>query len=127
MAFAEKASQYILRHVREFGIGCGIWLILMEVYTLMIASNAGRGYILHPGMGYVLLGISFIAMNLLELEWKPLLMLTCTVVALGLAMWILVFKPGDDTVERAVVVQQEVVEEASKPNEALYAPASSTR
>ena len=127
MAFAEKASQYILRNVRELGIGCGIWLILMGVYTLMIASNAGRGYILHPGMGYVLLGISFITMNLLELEWKPLLMLTCTVVALGLAMWILVFKPGDDTVERAVVVQQEVVEEASKPNEALYAPASSTR
>ena len=99
MAFGEKVRQYILRHVRELGIGCGIWLILMGVYILIIASNAGRGYILHPGTGYVLLGISFITMNLLE--WKPLLMLTCTVVVLGLAMWILVFRSGDDTAERA--------------------------
>ena len=91
MAFGEKVRQYILRHVRELGIGCGIWLILMGVYILIIASNAGRGYILHPGMGYVLLGISFITMNLLE--WKPLLMLTCTVVALGLVMRILVTEP----------------------------------
>lgn len=117
MAFGEKVSQYILGHVRELGIGCGIWMILMGVYVLIIASEAGRGYILHPGMGYVLLGISFITMNLLE--WKPLLMLTCTVVALGLAMWILVFKPGDDTAERTAVVQQEVVAETSKPNEVL--------
>ena len=117
MAFGEKVRQYILRHVRELGIGCGIWLILMGVCILIIASNAGRGYILHSGMGYVLLGISFVTMNLLE--WKPLLMLTCTVVALGLAMWILVFKPGDDTAERAAVVRQEVVAAASKPNEML--------
>ena len=125
MAFTAKVRQYILRNVRELGIGCGIWMILMGVYLLIIASNAGRGYILHPGMGLVLLGISFITMNLLE--WKPLLMLTCTVVALGLAWCILVFKPGDDTVERAVVVQQEVVKEASKPDEVLDAPSSSTR
>ena len=125
MAFADKVSQYVLGHVRELGIGCGIWMILMGVYTLIIASNTGGGYILHPGIGYVLLGISFITMNLLE--WKPLLMLTCTVVALGLAFWILVFKPGDDTAERAAVTRQEVVEEASKPDEALDAPASSTR
>ena len=127
MAFAEKVSQYILGHVRELGIGCGIGLILMGVYTLIIASNTGGGYILHPGMGYVLMGISFITMNHLELEWKPLLMLTCTVVALGLAIWILVFKPGGDIAERAAVARQEVVEEASKPDEALDAPASSTR
>ena len=113
MAFGEKMREYILRHVRELGIGCGIWLILMGVYILIITSNVGRGYILHLGMGYVLLGISFVTMNLLE--WKPLLMFTCSVVALGLAMWILVFKPGDDTAERAAVVQQEVVEEVSKP------------
>ncbi|RKU11143.1 hypothetical protein C6502_09090 [Candidatus Poribacteria bacterium] len=125
MAFAEKASQYILKHMTRLGIGCGIWMILMGVYILIIASNAGKGHILHPGMGCVLLGISFITMNLLE--WKPLLMLTCTVVALGLAMWILVFKPGDDPAERAALVQQEVVKEASKPDEALDAPASSTR
>ena len=123
MAFAEKVSQYILKYMTRLGIGCGIWMILMGVYILIIASNAGRGYILHPGTGYVLLGISFITMNLLE--WKPLLMLTCTVVVLGLAMWILVFRPGDDTAERAVVVQQEVVAEASKPDEVLDAPASS--
>lgn len=125
MAFAEKVSQCILKHVTRLGIGCGIWLILMGVYILLMASNAGRDYILHPGTGCVLLGISFITMNLLE--WKPLLMLTCTVVALGLAMWIFVFKPGDDTAERTAVVQQEVVKEASKPDEALDAPASSTR
>ena len=117
MAFGEKMRQYILGHVRELGIGCGIWLIMMGVYILIIASNAGSFYILHPGTGYILMGIAFITMNLLE--WKPLLMLTCTVVALGLAMWILVFKPGDDTAERAAVVQQEVVAEASKPDEML--------
>ena len=54
-------------------------------------------------------------------------MLTCTVVALGLAIWILVFKPGGDTAERAAVARQEVVEEASKPDGGLDAPASSTR
>ena len=127
MAFAEKVSQYILAHVRELGIGCGIGMILMGVYILIMASNAGRGYILQPGMGYVLLGISFITMNHLELEWKPLLMLTCTVVALGLAIWILVFKPGGDIAERAAVARQEAVEEASKFNGGLDAPASSTR
>ncbi len=105
MAFAEKVSQYILKHMTRLGIGCGIWLILMGAYMLIIASNAGRGDIFHPGTGCVLLGISFITMNLLE--WKPLLMLTCTVVALGLALWTLVFKPGDNTAERAAVVQQE--------------------
>ena len=125
MAFAEKVSQYILGHVRELGIGCGIGMILMGVYTLIIASNTGGGYILHPGMGYILMGISFITMNLLE--WKPLLMLTCTVVALGLAIWILVFKPGGDIAERAAVARQEVVEEASKFNGGLDTPASSTR
>ncbi len=72
---------------------------------------------------------SYLALSfyLSRLDWKPLLMLTCTVVALGLAIWILVFKPGDDTAERAAVARQEVVEEASKPDEALDAPASSTR
>ena len=117
MRFAEKVRQFLLQHTARLGIGCGIWMVMIGVYGLIIASNAGRGYILHPGMGYVLLGISFVSMNLLE--WKPLLMLTCTVVTLGLAMWILVFKPGDDTAERAAVVQQEVVAEASKPNEML--------
>ena len=125
MAFGEKVSQYILKHVTRLGIGCGIWLIMMGVYILIIASNAGRGHIFHPGVGCVLLGISFIAMNLLE--WKLLLMLTCAVVALGLAMWIFVFKPRDDPAERAAHMQQEVVKEASKPDEALDAPASSTR
>ena len=127
MAFGEKARQYILRNVRELGIGCGIGMILMGVYTLIIVSNAAGGYILHPGMGYILMGISFITMNLLELDWKPLLMLTCAVVALGLAFWILLFKPGDETAERAAVVQQEAVEERSKPNEVLDTPAPSTR
>ena len=117
MAFGEKVRHYLLQHTALLGIGCGIWLILMGVYVLIIASNAGRGYILHPGTGYILMGIAFITMNLLE--WKPLLMLTCTVVALGVAMWILVFKPGDDTAERAAIVQQEVVAKASKPNEML--------
>ena len=120
MAFGEKARQYILGHVRELGIGCGIWMIMMGAYILIIASNADRGYILHPGTGYILMGVAFITMNLLE--WKPPLMLTCTVVVLGLAVWILVFKPGDDTAERAAIVQQEVVAEASKPNEVLDAP-----
>ena len=92
MAFGEKARQYIFRYIRELGIGCGIFVILIGVNILIIASNAGRGYILHPGVGSILLGISLITMNLLE--WKPLLMLTCTVVALGLALWILVFTPG---------------------------------
>ena len=92
---------------------------------MIIASNAGRGYILGPGMGCILLGISFITMNLLE--WKPLLMLTCTIVALGLALWISIFKPGADTVKRAAVVQQEAVEEASKPNKVTDEAASSTR
>ena len=117
--------QYILRNVRKLGIGCGIWVILMGVYILIIASNAGRGSILNPGTGYVLLGISFVTMNLLE--WKPLMMLTSTVVALWLALWLLLFKPGDETAERAAVVQQEAVEERSKPNGTLDAPASSTR
>lgn len=125
MAFAEKVRECILRNVGKLGIGCGLWMILMGVYLLIIASNAGRGSILHPGMGYVLLGISFVTMNLWE--WKPLLMFTCTVVALWLALWLLIFKPGDETAERAAVVQQEAVEERSKPNETLDAPASSTR
>ena len=88
MKFAEKARQYILKHIARLGIGCGIWMIMMGVYVLIIASNADRFYILHPGTGYILLGIAFVTMNLLE--WKPLLMLTCTVVSLGLAMWMLV-------------------------------------
>ena len=125
MAFAEKVSQYTLKHMARLGIGCGIWLIMMGVYVLIIAGNAGRFYIFHPGTVYILLGISFITMNLLE--WKPLLMLTCTVAALGPALWIVAFKPGDEIAERAAVVQQETVEERSKPNEALDAPASSTR
>ena len=125
MAFAEKVSQYILKHMTRLGIGCGIWLILMGAYMLIIASNAGRGDIFHPGTGCVLLGISFITMNLLE--WKPLLMLTCTVVALGLALWTLVFKPGDDPTKHVGVVQQEVVEAASKPNGVLDDAASPTR
>ena len=125
MAFGEKVREYILRNVGKLGIGCGIWMILMGVSILVIASNAGRGSILHPGAGCVLLGISFVTMNLLE--WKPLMMLICTVVALGLALWLLLFKPGDGTAERAAVVQQEAVEERSKPNETLGAPASSTR
>ncbi len=124
MLFAERARQYILRHIGELGIGCGIWMILMGVYILITASNADGGYIFHPGTGYVLLGISFITINLLE--WKPLLMLTCAVVALGLALWLLVSKPGDETAERAAVVQQEAVEEASKPNGVLNDAASST-
>ena len=124
MALAERARQYILSHTRELGIGCGIWIILMGVYILIIASNAGRGYILHPGVGYVLLGISFLTMNFLE--WKPLLMLTCTVVALALALWILVFTPGDDPTKHVGVVQQEIVEAASKPNGVLNDAASST-
>ena len=125
MGFAEKVRQYIFRYIRQLEIGCGIFIIVIGVYILIIASNAGRGYILGPGMGCILVGISFITMNLLE--WKPLLMLTCTVVALGLALWIVVCKPGDDTAKRAAVVQQEAVEEASKLNEVLDAPASSTR
>lgn len=125
MAFGEKVREYILRNVGKLGIGCGIWMILMGVYILIIASNAGKGSIFHPGTGYVLLGISFVTMNLLE--WKPLLMLTCTVVALGLALWILLFKPRDDPTKHVGVVQQEIVEERSKPNETLDAPASSTR
>lgn len=125
MAFGEKVRQYIFRYIRELGIGCGIFVILIGVNILIIASNAGRGYILHPGVGSILLGISLITMNLLE--WKPLLMLTCTVVALGLALWILVFTPGDDPTKHVGVVQQEIVEAASKPNGALDAPASSTR
>lgn len=104
MVFGEKVREYILRNVGKLGIGCGIWMILMGVYILIIASNAGKGSIFHPGTGYVLLGISFVTMNLLE--WKPLMMLTCTVVALGLALWILIFKPGDAPAERAAVVQQ---------------------
>ena len=80
---------------------------------------------INTSIGCILLGISLITMNLLE--GKPLLMLTCTVVALGLALWILVFQSGDETAERAAVVQQETVEGRSKPNEALDAPASSTR
>ena len=124
MAFAEKVRECILRNVRKLGIGCGIWMILMGVYVLIIASNAGRGSILHPGTGYVLLGISSVTMNLLE--WKPLMMLTCTVVALWLALWLLVFKPGDKTAERAAVVQQEIVEEASKSSVVIDDAASST-
>ena len=125
MAFGEKVREYILGNVRKLGIGCGIWIILMGVYILIIASNAGRGYILHPGAGYVLLGISFVTMNLLE--WKPLMMLICTVVALGLGLWILVFTPGDDPIKHVGVVQQEIVEERSKPNEVLDDAASPTR
>lgn len=125
MPFGEKVREYILRNVGELGIGCGIGMILMGAYILIIASNAGRGSIFHPGAGYVLLGISFITINLLE--WKPLLMLTCAVVALGLAFWILLFKPGDETAERAAVVQQEAVEAASKPNGVLDDAASLTR
>ena len=88
MKFAEKAREYILKHVARLGIGCGIWMIMMGVYELIIASNADRFYTLHPGTSLILLGIAFITMNFLE--WKPLLMLTCTVVALGLAVWILI-------------------------------------
>ena len=125
MAFADKVRQYVLRHTRELGIGCGIWMILMGVYILMIATNASRGYIFHPGVGYILLGISFVTMNLLE--WRLVLMLTCTVVALGLALWIIVFKPGDHTPKHAVSVQQGVMEEASKPNTVPDEAASPTR
>ena len=117
MAFAERVRWYIFRYIRQLGIGCGIWIIFMGVYILIIAINAGRGYILHLGVGCILLGISLITMNLLE--WKPLLMLTCTVVALGLALWILVFKPGDGTAKHAAVVQQEAVEEAPEPDGAV--------
>ena len=125
MAFAEKVRQYIFRYIRQLGIGCGIFIILLGVSLLIIELNAGRGYILGPGMGCILLGISFITVNLLE--WKPLLMLTCTIVALGLALWISIFKPGDDTAKGAAVVQQEAVEEASKPNEVTDEAVSSTR
>ena len=43
MAFGEKVRECILRNVGKLGIGCGIGLILMGVYILIIASNAGRG------------------------------------------------------------------------------------
>ena len=125
MAFAEKVRQYIFRYIRQLGIGCGIFIILLGVSFLIIELNAG--IVSYTSMGCVLLlvGISFITVNLLE--WKPLLMLTCTIVALGLALWILVFKPGDDTAKGAAVVQQEAVEEASKPNEVTDEAVSSTR
>lgn len=98
MAFAEKVSQYTLKHMVRLGIGCGIFVILIGVCPLTIEINAGiKG---SASIGCILVGISLITMNLLE--WKPLLMLTCTVVALGLAFWILLFKPGDDTVHRPV-------------------------
>ena len=54
------------------------------------------------------------------------MMLTCTVVALGLALWLLVFKPGDDPTKHVSVVQQEIVEAVSKPNGVLNDAASST-
>ena len=125
MAFAEKVRQYIFRYIRQLGIGCGICIILLGVSFLIIELNAG--IVSYTSMGCVLLlvGISFITVNLLE--WKPLLMLTCTIVALGLALWILVFKPGDNTAKGAAVVQQEAVEEASKPDEVTDEAASSTR
>ena len=117
MVFSEKVSQYVLKHTARLGIGVGIWLIMMGVYILIIAS--------HAGTGFILMGIAFISMNLLE-KWKPLLMLICTVVALGLACWILVSKPGDNTAKRAAVVHQEAMAEASKSN-AVLEEAANTR
>lgn len=121
MAFGEKVRQYIFRYIRELGIGCGIWIILIGVSLFIMEINSGIK--ISTSIGCILLGISLITMNLLE--WKPLLMLTCTVVALGLALWILIFKPGDATAERAAVVQQEIVEERSKTNGVLDDAASS--
>ena len=121
MAFGEKVRQYIFRYIRELGIGCGIFVILIGVSIFITEINLGIK--ISTSIGCILLGISLITMNLLE--WKPLLMLTCTVVALGLALWILVFTPGDDPTKHVSVVQQEIVEAASKPNGVLNDAASS--
>ena len=121
MAFAVKTLQHLFKNHRmsvwivRLWIGCGIFIIVMGVSILIIANNAGRGYILHPGIGYILMGISCITIGLLE--QKPKLMVTCTIVALGLALWILIFKPGDETAKGTAIVQQESVEIVPKPKD----------
>ena len=71
MAFGEKVRQYIFRYIRELGIGCGIWIILIGVSLFIMEINSGIK--ISTSIGCILLGISLITMNLLE--WKPLLML----------------------------------------------------
>ena len=114
MVFAGNVLKHIFKYRRQLGIGCGIFTILIGLYCLITGIKVGRGYVFNPGMGYILLGISFITMNFLE--WKPKLMFICTSTALVLALWILIFKSGDDTIKHAVVRQQETVEPVSKLN-----------
>lgn len=114
MVFAGNVLKHLFKYRRQLGIGCGIFAILIGVYSLITGIKMGRGYVFNPGMGYILLGISFITMNFLE--WKPKLMSICTSATLLLALWILIFKSGDNTIKHAVDRQQETVEPVSKLN-----------
>ncbi len=111
MVFAETAKRHIFKYNTLLGIGCGILVVVLGLYSLTIRGNIG--------IGFILIGISFITLNFLQRK----LMLICTVVILGLALWIIIFKPfsnpGDDTARKAVGVQQEAVGQAPKPNNVL--------
>ena len=117
MSVKIKTPQHLFKNnklpvwLARLWIGLGIFIIVMGVYILIIASSASRS--LDPGVGYILIGISWITMSFLDR--KPKLMIICTSVSLGLGLWILIFKTRDNTAKGTAFVQQESVEIVSKP------------
>ena len=109
MAFTNTMKGYIFKYEPRIAVGCGSVLIICGLSALIIGD-------IYSSIGYTLMGISIITSNYI----KRKLMLVCSVVTMGLALWILIFKPfsndEEDTARREAGVQQEVMNQAAKPN-----------
>ncbi len=106
MAFVNTIKRHIFKYEPRVAFLGGSVVIICGVIMEDI----------YVSIGYTLLGISVITSSYI----KRKLMLVCSVVTMGLALWIIIFKPfsndGDDTARREVGVQQEVMNQAAKPN-----------
>ncbi len=111
MAFAEQIPHF-LRHSTPYVVGCAMVLIVLGLYTLITMD-------IYEGIVYTLIGISFIT----AIYLKRRLMFVYTTIVLAIALWIIIFKPGDDTAKMEIGVQQAedsrdgvAVDQAAKPN-----------
>ena len=128
MTFADTVKRHIYKYESLYAIGCGTLLIVGGVYSLILGS-------VNTGIGYMLMGISFITAQFslgcsepplqtspgkVSIYLKRKFMFVCACLIMGFAMWAIIFKPfsnsGDDTAKREVGVQQEVVDQVPKSN-----------
>ncbi len=104
MKIANTMRQHIYKYESLYAILCGSLLIVGGGYSLI--SRIGGDYP-YPGIGYMLMGISFITSIYLKRKWLGI----CAFLTMLLAIWIMIFKPfsnlGDDNARKEVGVQQQ--------------------